>query len=814
MIIDDGVYNKTIDGGEMKLNGVRDHGKKDMIQEAATLLEEQRKKLSRLQDALQGRANNQGLSANALTKELQKLDLDAIGDGRMLSRKSSTENLSTESTPTAIYSSISAGQWSRTNSDVTDAGIKLNKLNDVCSVLLKKSDSVPEQQDPSSMLMQHGLIAEERSPAENAAHLLNQFLQQCSVLAPLDRAIVSYSLKVLLTNPHVAAIPQGLQGLVQSRQEGTEGRRRLIEPDDCSDDEGSESKSGSMHAIMTKCQSMKLTNSSLKPEMLESLLEDVNNGQKPTPEVIKWVSKVADTKGEKKSINGKSKWEVNRFIKAARMCMLFYRCRGTIETLYDKVLEKHKANFTRAQISQILKELKNGEEPMISDVETVWEEAKKAGGDMMTKEQLVEAIAMWFSEYEEKDKAKGSHSKHTQDAKSVATATDNGVREWILSHFTSLAESSRSLPSSKDSRLSPLSKEFSSSWCKRKLPQEQDESFAVPRPVVWTKQQELAIQESMKGVAEWGWSPFELHEKTGGHALQALGFHVFEQWALLEEYDIDTDTMKRWLAFVEKQYADVPYHNSLHATDVLQTVNFMLQGAKLSQYVNRFQLLAILIAAIVHDLGHDGYNNNYHKHAITERAMAHNDQSIQENFHLHMLFTSMDKYPSINIFENFELETFWDMRRLIIDLILHTDMSRHFLLMKEIKEKLENQPEGTTAYKESSELLMRAVLHISDISNPAKPREIALKWTERCMTEFFRQGDKEKELQLPVSPQCDRDTTFIPASQIGFIEYVVMPSFQAIAVALPEVKNVCIKELRENLSYWKERAEEKQEDKN
>lgn len=33
--------------------------------------------------------------------------------------------------------------------------------------------------------------------------------------------------------------------------------------------------------------------------------------------------------------------------------------------------------------------------------------------------------------------------------------------------------------------------------------------------------------------------------------------------------------------------------------------------------------------ALVHDLGHDGLNNNYHKNAMTTRAVTHNDISIQ-----------------------------------------------------------------------------------------------------------------------------------------------------------------------------------------
>jgi hypothetical protein len=35
------------------------------------------------------------------------------------------------------------------------------------------------------------------------------------------------------------------------------------------------------------------------------------------------------------------------------------------------------------------------------------------------------------------------------------------------------------------------------------------------------------------------------------------------------------------------------------------------------------------------------------------------------------------------------------------------------------------------------------------------------------LEEFFRQGDKERELGLPFSPLCDRNNTLVAESQIG-----------------------------------------------
>ena len=43
--------------------------------------------------------------------------------------------------------------------------------------------------------------------------------------------------------------------------------------------------------------------------------------------------------------------------------------------------------------------------------------------------------------------------------------------------------------------------------------------------------------------------------------------------------------------------------------------------------------------------------------------------------------------------------------------------------------------------------------------------------------EFWMQGDREKELGLPVTMLCDRRTTNVAKSQIGFIDFMVCVSF-------------------------------------
>ena len=59
------------------------------------------------------------------------------------------------------------------------------------------------------------------------------------------------------------------------------------------------------------------------------------------------------------------------------------------------------------------------------------------------------------------------------------------------------------------------------------------------------------------------------------------------------------------------------------------------------------------------------------------------------------------------------------------------------------------------------------LLHTVDVSHPTKDWDLHREWTARCMEEFFKQGDKERELGLDISPLCDRNTTQVPQSQIG-----------------------------------------------
>lgn len=92
-------------------------------------------------------------------------------------------------------------------------------------------------------------------------------------------------------------------------------------------------------------------------------------------------------------------------------------------------------------------------------------------------------------------------------------------------------------------------------------------------------------------------------------------------------------------------------------------------------------------------------------------------------------------------------------------------------------------------------------LHAADIGNPCKVWVDCKNWTYMLMEEWFRQGDQEKMLNIPVSPMMNRNNPNIPRGQIGFIEYIVKPLFENWNALFPQT-SICLQNLKQNRSNW------------
>mmetsp|Transcript_1543 Transcript_1543/g.4465 ORF Transcript_1543/g.4465 Transcript_1543/m.4465 type:complete len:82 (+) Transcript_1543:932-1177(+) len=53
------------------------------------------------------------------------------------------------------------------------------------------------------------------------------------------------------------------------------------------------------------------------------------------------------------------------------------------------------------------------------------------------------------------------------------------------------------------------------------------------------------------------------------------------------------------------------YHNNIHAADVVQSLAALLSEAETCAELSPIERLAVLVAAVAHDLGHPGVNNDF-----------------------------------------------------------------------------------------------------------------------------------------------------------------------------------------------------------
>ena len=112
----------------------------------------------------------------------------------------------------------------------------------------------------------------------------------------------------------------------------------------------------------------------------------------------------------------------------------------------------------------------------------------------------------------------------------------------------------------------------------------------------------------------------------------------------------------------------------------------MINFASLSE----LDLISVVISAVCHDYGHDGFNNSYHVNAISDRAIRFSDVSVQENYHIAESFAILNK-PAFNFMSDFSRDDFKTFRKRMIGIILATDMARHVSDLASFKSLMEQK---------------------------------------------------------------------------------------------------------------------------
>ncbi|KAL7854854.1 hypothetical protein SRHO_G00170440 [Serrasalmus rhombeus] len=328
----------------------------------------------------------------------------------------------------------------------------------------------------------------------------------------------------------------------------------------------------------------------------------------------------------------------------------------------------------------------------------------------------------------------------------------------------------------------------------------------------------------MEKLNSWNFQIFNLMERTGGKTgriLSYVAYTLFQDTGLFEIFKIPVREFMTYFCALENGYRDIPYHNRVHATDVLHAVWYLttrpipgfqqihnehVTGSDtdsdsgispgrvsyasskscsisdnsygcLAWNVPALELMALYVAAAMHDYDHPGRTNAFLVATNAPQAVLYNDRSVLENHHAASAWSLFLSQPEFNFLSNLDHVEFKRFRFLVIEAILATDLKKHFDFLAEFNSKVSdvNSP-GIDWTNENDRLLVgQMCIKLADINGPAKERSLHLKWTEGIVNEFYEQGDEEAGLGLPISPFMDRSMPQLAKLQESFITHIVGP---------------------------------------
>ncbi|XP_019934268.2 cGMP-inhibited 3',5'-cyclic phosphodiesterase 3A isoform X1 [Paralichthys olivaceus] len=347
----------------------------------------------------------------------------------------------------------------------------------------------------------------------------------------------------------------------------------------------------------------------------------------------------------------------------------------------------------------------------------------------------------------------------------------------------------------------------------------EDKPMLAPEPLVMED-----LEPLMSQLNNWNFPIFSLMEKTSGKCgriLSQVSYRLFEDTGLFETFKIPVTEFMNYFHALENGYRDIPYHNRVHATDVLHAVWYLTTQAVpglpslvtdhssasdsdsdsgithshmgflvsktytvsedgygcMSGLIPALELMALYVAAAMHDYDHPGRTNAFLVATSAPQAVLYNDRSVLENHHAASAWNLFMSRPEYNFLVNLDHVAFKRFRFLVIEAILATDLKKHFDFLAEFNAKVGDDPStGIDWSNENDRLLVcQMCIKLADINGPLKCKDLHLQWTEGIVNEFYEQGDEESSLGLPVSPFMDRAAPQLAKLQESFITHIVGP---------------------------------------
>lgn len=232
------------------------------------------------------------------------------------------------------------------------------------------------------------------------------------------------------------------------------------------------------------------------------------------------------------------------------------------------------------------------------------------------------------------------------------------------------------------------------------------------------------------------------------------------------------------------------------------------------------ETMCAILAAVAHDLDHPGVNQHFLIATNSHLASLYNNLSVLESHHWRFAVSCLKES---HVFDHFNPVDWNTIRHLLRSLILATDITQQASYLAQFRivmsslrhrrkssnktdqelfqmEDIELEQEldhisiheetGATSSKpfmskppstkvfnmklpESRLFILTIALKCADLGNPCRPWDLSKRWSEQICAEFYRQGDFERQLDLPVTPICNRYEASMAKIQTGQFTFLL-----------------------------------------
>jgi cAMP-specific phosphodiesterase 4 len=197
-----------------------------------------------------------------------------------------------------------------------------------------------------------------------------------------------------------------------------------------------------------------------------------------------------------------------------------------------------------------------------------------------------------------------------------------------------------------------------------------------------------AIKSELSRLDDWSFSQFSFEVISKGNPLLVLGYHLLDSTGVIKALRLEPKKILNFLSDIQGRYhSQNPYHNRMHAADVLQATNYLGGSEGLAKHFSPMDRLILYIGSAIHDFDHPGVNNNFMINTASSQAILYNDKSVLENHHVAAAFIVYDSKGK-NFLSHVSREEYKTFRSSVIDLVLSTDLSLHFSFVTLFKNKV------------------------------------------------------------------------------------------------------------------------------